>query len=523
MSRRPPSAPPVIRGFEHVKLLGSGGFADVFLYQQHHPRREVAIKVALKDRSGTATHDSFTAEANVMAPLANHPSIVSVYEAGVSDDGRPYLVMEYCSRPNLQVRHRRERFNVAETLRIGIQIAGAVETAHRAGILHRDIKPANILVTDFGRPALTDFGISAATTGEMAGMSVPWSPPESFRMPPEGFASSDVYSLAATLFTLLVDRSPFQLVGASNTEMDVIGRIQSMPPPPTGRSDVPASLEAVLARAMAKDPGARYDSALEFSYALQRVQIELGMPTTVVDVVEDEIASAEDGDDEGGRTRFTPIASIDAQAEPVAPAPSPQRSAPTASSPVEESTVRPPGPSEGSDTVHRVAPAPTVPSPQAIPDTIVRAGQAVPEPAPPQRRRSRVLTWVLAGAAVAVAGVVVTALVLAPRGVGDPAAEPTAGSPVDPIGGAAGVPDVTELTGTAENGEVVFTWTNPEPESGDTYLWRPVVPGETFQLTEIDEPTASVPADAAGRACIEVLIRRAGGAAGAEGVQGCAP
>jgi hypothetical protein len=76
--------------------------------------------------------------------------------------------MEYCSRPNLAARYRAERLSVAEVLRIGVRIAGAVETAHRAGILHRDIKPANVLTTDFGHPVLSDFGISVSRTSPQA-------------------------------------------------------------------------------------------------------------------------------------------------------------------------------------------------------------------------------------------------------------------------------------------------------------------------------------------------------------------
>src|SRR5690606_6384856 len=116
----------------------------------------VAVKVMLPQAVASGGVEAFTAEANVMAQLSSHPAIVSIYEASVSPDGRPYLVMEYCSKPNLQARYRRQRLSVAEALRIGVQVAGGVETAHRAGILHRDIKPANILVTEYGRPALTD-------------------------------------------------------------------------------------------------------------------------------------------------------------------------------------------------------------------------------------------------------------------------------------------------------------------------------------------------------------------------------
>ncbi|WP_374945780.1 serine/threonine-protein kinase, partial [Agreia sp.] len=164
-ARRPPSAPPEIAGFTHEQLLGSGGFADVFLYEQRMPRRRVAIKVLLSEALTEGARENFDAEANLMAQLSTHPSIVTIYQADIAPDGRPYLVMEYCSRPNLAARYRREKISVAEALRIGIQVAGAVETAHRAGILHRDIKPANILTTEYNRPALTDFGISVTMVG----------------------------------------------------------------------------------------------------------------------------------------------------------------------------------------------------------------------------------------------------------------------------------------------------------------------------------------------------------------------
>ena len=156
---RTPSPPPELPGFVYVQPLGTGGFADVFLYEQQMPRRRVAVKVLIAERITSGAAQEFTDEANVMAMLSTHPAIVTIYQAGVAGDGRPYLVMEYCPRPNLQVRARKEPFSVAEALRVGIQVAGAVETAHRAGVLHRDIKPANILVTEYNRPALTDFGI----------------------------------------------------------------------------------------------------------------------------------------------------------------------------------------------------------------------------------------------------------------------------------------------------------------------------------------------------------------------------
>src|SRR5699024_9978034 len=157
MSSRPPSRPPRLPGYEYEQLLGSGGFADVFLYRQFRPQRRVAIKVLLSNVRDDSVRRLFDAEANVMAQMSTHPSIVTIHQAEVSDDHRPYLVMEYCPRPNYGMRFRKERITVAEALRVGVQIAGAVETAHHPGILHRGIQPANILDTEHSRPALHEF------------------------------------------------------------------------------------------------------------------------------------------------------------------------------------------------------------------------------------------------------------------------------------------------------------------------------------------------------------------------------
>ncbi len=214
MNRRP-SPPPSLPGFTYVEPLGTGGFADVFLYEQEMPRRRVAVKVLLADRISSGAAQEFADEANVMAMLSTHPAIVTIYQAGVAGGRSPYLVMEYCPRPNLQIRSRKEPFSVAEALRVGIQVAGAVETAHRAGVLHRDIKPANILVTEYNRPALTDFGSRRRPVrrASPSGMSIPWSPPESFAEPPQSGPRTDVWALGATLYTLLAGRSPFERPG----------------------------------------------------------------------------------------------------------------------------------------------------------------------------------------------------------------------------------------------------------------------------------------------------------------------
>ncbi|WP_193105230.1 serine/threonine-protein kinase [Brachybacterium sp. FME24] len=373
MSRRPPSPEPRLPGYEYEQLLGSGGFADVFLYRQFRPQRRVAIKVLLSNVLDESVRRQFDAEANVMAQMSTHPSIVTIHQAEVSDDHRPYIVMEYCPRPNYGVRFRKERITVAEALRVGVQIAGAVETAHRAGILHRDIKPANILVTDYNRPALTDFGISIATgqahdVDDAQGMSIPWSPPEFFADPPRADVRSDVFSLAATVYSMLAGQTPFEHRGQRNTASDLIHRIASEPLPPLNRPDVPPELNRVLSIAMAKDPGGRYDTALAFGRGLQQVELALSLPVTQMDVLDDRgtaAAHSHDDDELDMHTRIRKVATVDPDSRPtrtggrrrldpyagIAPAigsasPSavgPTSSAPASESPGEATLLRPAG------------------------------------------------------------------------------------------------------------------------------------------------------------------------------------
>ncbi|MCL2786943.1 MAG: protein kinase [Micrococcales bacterium] len=277
---------PVIPGFEVVRLLGEGGFADVYLCRQRSPRREVAIKVIHPHLVSDEMLEWFDAETDAMAQVSTHPSIVTIYGSGVAEDGRPYLSMEYCPHPSLAHGLRRHLRSVSEVLAIGVSIAGAVETAHRAGILHRDIKPANILLTQYETPALTDFGIaSTLADGKKAshGLSVPWSPPEFFNRPEDSGVQSDVWSLGATLYTLLARRAPFEIPGADNSSEAQAARIAKDPLPPVGRLDVPATLERVLVGTMAKDPQARFPSAYAVGTALREIQNELGAaPTPLV-------------------------------------------------------------------------------------------------------------------------------------------------------------------------------------------------------------------------------------------------
>ncbi len=321
-SKRPVAPPPVIPGFTYISLLGSGGFSDVYLYEQDRPRRKVAVKVLLSDLKTEGARRRFESEANLMAQLSSHPYIVTIFEAEITDSGHSYLAMEYCSRPSLDVRYRRQRFSVDEVLAVGIQVASAVETAHRAGIAHRDIKPANILVTDYNRPALTDFGISGTLAGdadEDAGMSIPWSPPEQFTGHQVDGVLVDVWALGATLYTLLAGRSPFVLPGADNSQRELISRITNLPVPKLGRADVPESLELALSTAMAKSASSRYSSAHAFALALQRIQAELNLSVTPFEVLEEPRAEENHPDDGFEETRVRSVAAIDPDATGSAP------------------------------------------------------------------------------------------------------------------------------------------------------------------------------------------------------------
>jgi serine/threonine protein kinase len=542
-ARRPPSAPPEIPGFSFVELLGSGGFADVFLYEQRMPRRRVAIKVLLAEALTEGARESFDAEANLMAQLSTHPSIVTIYQADIAGDGRPYLAMEYCPKPNLGARYRREKISVAEALRIGVQVAGAVETSHRAGILHRDIKPANILVTEYNRPALTDFGISVALVGgagpgatagteqESVGMSIPWSPPEVFGAVPQSGAAADIYALGATVYTILAGRSPFEVPGGSNSGLDLIARIQSAPLAPTGRPDVPASLEQVLATAMAKRADARYSSALEFARALQKIQLELAMSVTPADVLDDALPSDDFEEEDDGNTRIRGIVTID----PTAPAPARGRRATPPPAPTPAPRTPPPVPSPTSASGHysRETPAYGATSDhsrgmdEVLEETVHRpsaagAGGASAEGAVPARR-SRV-PWIVGSATLVLlvgAGVLVFAL---NGGAGSPAeqnAEAT-DEPVDTVQiDDADIKAPTDVTGTTTPDGVVFTWTNPDPQDGDTYRWAPTTPGTEQQARTIDQPTVTVEPEGGQPVCIEVSVVRSDGR-GSDAAAGCA-
>ncbi|MGP7959671.1 serine/threonine protein kinase [Sanguibacter sp. A247] len=523
-ARREPAVPPQIPGFEYVKLLGLGGFADVFEYRQDLPSRSVAVKVLLASSLDDETRVRFSTEANLMAQLSHHPSIVTIHHADISADGRPYLIMEYCSRAGIGARYRTERISVQETLRTGIRLASAVESAHRLGILHRDIKPANILTTDFGYPALTDFGIAAATGGAGAagtGMSIPWSPPELLQSDPHGDTRADVYSLGATVYSMLAGRSPFEVAGQPNGAADLIYRIERSPLPNIDRDDVPPALQAVLARSMSKDPVRRYPTAVGFAHALQQIERSLGLTATQIDVLdpaERPVPRAQPTTPEAvaEATRARPIVTIDPSAQtpapPVTPAPAPH--VPVLAAPA---------------VAHAPAGAAAVPgyrAPDPAASTAVDASERGATPAAPAKAGVGRTLAIVASSVVLVVILVGAAYLAFGRDGGVPAppvATTTAPpSPVPTTITSGRVPSPTTLQATElGTGTVRFTWVNPEPLEGDGFLWG-VEDSDRRERVELPYVDVPIP-DGEDTVCIAVSLVRTNGQMSTTPLEGCFP
>nr|WP_257015236.1 serine/threonine-protein kinase [Rhodococcus sp. ACS1] len=266
-------------GFDDLRVVGRGGFGVIYRCRQPALDRVVAIKVMIADHQA-GDRAGFLREQQVMGRLSGHPNIVQVLEVGVTRAGRPYLVMPFHRRDSLEAWiNRRGPRTIAEALDIGIKVAGALETAHRAGVLHRDIKPANILMSEYGEPQLTDFGIARLaeqqdTTRSIVVGSPAYTAPELLHGQPPTIAS-DIYSVGATLFTTLAGRPAFGRRRGEELFSQLL-RISTEPIPDIGGRNVPDSVRAVVEQAMARDPTSRPDTASAMGEALRRVGTDLG-------------------------------------------------------------------------------------------------------------------------------------------------------------------------------------------------------------------------------------------------------
>ena len=273
-------------GYTIESVLGRGGMGTVFLATHERLARKVALKVIAPQLA----HDEdfrarFHRESQLAASL-DHPNAIPIYDAA-EVDGVPYLAMRYVRGPSLQTLIREHRLlSPAEVLRIAVQIGGALDAAHRAGLIHRDVKPANILVAEPGDHAyLCDFGLARRTSSE--GMTqtgfflgtVDYCAPEQIQGGPlDGRA--DIYSLGCVLFHCLAGEPPY----VRDSEFAVLQAHLADPPPALSsiQPDLPRALDSVLATAMAKDPDARYTTGEALAAAFkQALSGAAGEPTRV--------------------------------------------------------------------------------------------------------------------------------------------------------------------------------------------------------------------------------------------------
>lgn len=284
-------------GFEGAREIGRGGFGIVYRCRQPELHRSVAIKVLYTDDTDQDHRARFLREQQAMGTLSGHPNIVDVLQTGVTSHGRPYIVMPYHSGASLDTRIREKGpLSVREVLTIGVKLAGALHLAHRTGILHRDVKPANILVTAYGEPQLTDFGISRVTggfettAGTVAGSPAYTAPEVLSGQPPT--VASDVYSLAVTLYCLLTGHSPFERRAGERVVAQFL-RITGEPIPDLRPSGVPDAVCTALERAMSREPAGRSATVADFADLLRDAQRHLGLPLDEMALPDDLTGSRE--------------------------------------------------------------------------------------------------------------------------------------------------------------------------------------------------------------------------------------
>lgn len=270
--------------YEVRSLIGRGGMATVHLGRDTRLSRLVAIKMLRVDLARDAIFQTrFRREAQAAASL-NHPNIVAVYDTGEEPargpDGKtvmvPYIVMEYVEGHTVkELLSDGTPVPIPEAIEITEGVLSALEYAHGAGLVHRDIKPGNIMLTNTGKVKVMDFGIARALTDSQATMtSANAVVGTALYLSPEQARGeriderSDVYSAGCVLFELLTGRAPF--AGDSAVSL-AYQHVSELPPVPSSiATDVPASLDRVVMKALAKDPEQRYASAADMAADLSR-------------------------------------------------------------------------------------------------------------------------------------------------------------------------------------------------------------------------------------------------------------
>jgi len=254
--------------YEIIDEIGRGGMATVYRARQPNMDRFVAVKVIHKAVAAESTSlDRFQREARLIARL-EHPHILPVYDYDGTHDP-PYIVMRYMPTGTLKDILERDRLQLSEIVYLLRQIASALDYAHRQGVIHRDIKPSNIMVDTDGNAFLTDFGIARMVEGTegltASGLTVGtpgyMAPEQGMGLPVD--SRVDIYSLGVMLFEMVTGQMPYQ----AETPMAVILKHINDPAPDASgvNPDIPIEVDAVIHRAMSKDPDGRYQTASDLA------------------------------------------------------------------------------------------------------------------------------------------------------------------------------------------------------------------------------------------------------------------
>ena len=253
--------------------IGRGGMGEIFRATDTTLGRAVAVKVLERGYAqDPAVRERFTREALAVARLSGNPNIVTIYDVGEWRE-RPFIVMEYLPGGSLEQKLRAEGAQPAgQVLEWLEQAANALDAAHREGVIHRDVKPANLLLDRHARVHVADFGIASAAglgsltqSGTVLGTASYLSPEQA--QGERTSEASDLYSLGVVAFELLTGRRPFE---GSSAAAEAAAHVTGEVPPVRGvNPTLPRELDAVFAKALAKDPADRYGSCAELVAALR--------------------------------------------------------------------------------------------------------------------------------------------------------------------------------------------------------------------------------------------------------------
>jgi serine/threonine protein kinase len=260
-----------------LELLGAGGMGEVFLAERVAPfRMTVAIKVLRAGMLNEMARRRFVREQQALADL-HHPGIVRLLDAGETDDGRPYFVMEYIDGATLAQAARNKPLSSDDAACLALEIAEAVAYVHKKGFLHRDLKPQNVLLDAQGRLRITDFGVaktmqadlSLTRTGDLLGTPSYMSPEQAEGRRQDIGPATDIYGLGAILYFLLTGRPPFMGSNPRETIRQVVDT--PLASVRTTRPGLDPRLEELCLRCLEKEPAQRPGSAREVANALRSI------------------------------------------------------------------------------------------------------------------------------------------------------------------------------------------------------------------------------------------------------------